>query len=56
MDISPVLPPAPDEMFPAGAQCFWPSRTFVAEVQPPESSAPKTGTASMDHPCATKLT
>jgi hypothetical protein len=43
---------APDAMFPAGAQCFWPSRTFVVEVQPSVPSVPKAGTASKDHPCA----
>jgi hypothetical protein len=46
-----VPPLAPDAMFPAGAQCFWPSRTFVAEVQPSVPSAPKAGTASKDYPC-----
>jgi hypothetical protein len=55
-DISPVLLLAPDAMFPAGAQRFWSSRTFVAEAQPSVPSAPKAGTASKDHPCTTKLT
>jgi hypothetical protein len=40
---------AQDAMFPTGAQCFWPSRTFVVEVQP---SVPKAGTASKDYPYA----
>jgi hypothetical protein len=51
-----VLLLAPDAMFPAGAQRFWSSRTFVAEAQPSVPSAPKAGTASKDHPCTTKLT